>query len=114
MGEETPKEILIVGYLAILAMLTMLAWGAWGVMPNSIRYPLLYSFLTPAEFHNIQVDPKPHDCDWDYAPIGNKGCHYETNIACAKDAPLGKIGVEPEKCSTEAKYVYVLWRKVQD
>jgi hypothetical protein len=25
----------------------------------------------------VHVEPKPKDCDWGYAPVGNKGCAYK-------------------------------------
>jgi hypothetical protein len=29
---------------------------------------------------NITITGKPPDCDWGFAPLGNKGCHYEIEI----------------------------------
>jgi hypothetical protein len=41
-----------------------------------------YSFTDNADFKNITVDKRPSDCDFFYAPMGNKGCKYQkrTNV----------------------------------
>jgi hypothetical protein len=33
----------------------------------------------------IYLDPKPQDCDFWRAPVGNKGCHYQ-NVVIVRDA----------------------------
>ena len=54
---------------------------------------------------NVIIDPKPHGCDFDDAPLGNKHCHYE------------KV-VEPERAcpgpDCRVTGVYVSWRKVEE
>jgi hypothetical protein len=36
------------------------------------------------EDDQIQIDPQPHDCDYETAPMGKKWCHYSrTVIVCA-------------------------------
>ena len=54
---------------------------------------------------NVVVIPKPHDCDWTFAPLGNKGCHYVKQITDADghEAVIGKT-----------RYVFVAWQKVED
>jgi hypothetical protein len=46
------------------------------------------------------VEAKPIDCDYDYAPLGNKGCHYE-----ARETTYGE---------GSNKSVSVQWVKVKD
>ena len=33
----------------------------------------------------VYVDPRPHDCEWDKAPIGSKYCHFEKVISTDKN-----------------------------
>lgn len=53
----------------------------------------------------VFVQPKPHGCDFNDAPLGNKHCHYEKSVdvirAC--DRPDCKVTT-----------VYVSWRKVEE
>jgi hypothetical protein len=48
----------------------------------------------------IILDPKPHGCDFDDAPLGNKHCHCEKVVTPEKDSS-GKVTA-----------VYVYWNKV--
>jgi hypothetical protein len=54
---------------------------------------------------HVFVQPKPHGCDCDDAPLGNKHCHYEKHVeverACA--APDCRV-----------TSVYVSWNKVDE
>ncbi len=36
-----------------------------------------YSFRYSADLKNVTVDKRPLDCDFFYAPVGDKGCHYK-------------------------------------
>jgi hypothetical protein len=51
------------------------------------------------------VDPKPHDCDFDSTPVGDKYCAYET----VTDAEYEECG----KPQCGLKDVHVGWRKVE-
>jgi len=50
----------------------------------------------------VHVDPKPHDCEWGKAPIGNKYCHFEKTVSAVRDSQ-GKVMA-----------VYVGWEKKED
>lgn len=61
-----------------------------------------------AEKYNISVDRviiemKPHGCDFDDAPLGNKHCHYEKDVLPMRDCDACPV-----------KSVYVSWRKVEE
>src|SRR5215469_4914762 len=58
---------------------------------------------SPQQYQTL-VDPKPHDCDFDSAPVGEKYCDYET-ITNAEWEQCGK-----PQCGL--KDVHVSWRKV--
>jgi hypothetical protein len=49
------------------------------------------------------MDPKPHGCDFDDAPLGNKHCHYEKQVDAARAC---------SECPVTA--VYVSWRKIEE
>jgi hypothetical protein len=53
---------------------------------------------------HVIIFPKPHDCDWEHAPLGDKACHYEKHVELLDPIP----GYYPH---TE---VYVTWRRVED
>lgn len=69
-------------------------------------------FLTPEEQHLAQkyhvsqdavfVTPKPHGCDFEDAPPGNKHCHFDRKEEAMRD----------ERARVTA--VYVTWDKVQE
>jgi hypothetical protein len=80
----------------------------------SVIIGLIY-WLTPEqekladEYHiskqNVIVEPKPHGCDFDDAPLGNKHCHYE------KAVDVQRACGGPD-CKVTA--VYVSWRRVEE
>jgi hypothetical protein len=45
--------------------------------------PSVYSIKYAVD--KIYLDPKPPDCDFWHAPVGNKGCHYQ-NVVIVRDA----------------------------
>jgi hypothetical protein len=53
----------------------------------------------------VVIEPKPHGCDFDDAPLGNKHCHYE------KQVDVGRACGTP---SCKVTGVYVSWRKVEE
>ena len=72
-------------------------------------------WLTPekrqlAEEYNVPenavvIEPKPHGCDFNDAPLGNKHRHYEKIISAPKDC-------DGPDCHVKA--VFVSWQKVSD
>jgi hypothetical protein len=53
----------------------------------------------------IIIEPKPHGCDFDDAPLGNKHCHYEKAVDVERACP-------GPGCRVTA--VYESWRKVEE
>ena len=47
--------------------------------------PSVYSIKYAVSADKIYLDPKPPDCDFWHAPVGNKGCHYQ-NVVIVRDA----------------------------
>jgi hypothetical protein len=53
----------------------------------------------------VFVEAKPHGCDFDDAPLGNKHCRFEKVVDVERACP------EPD-CRVTG--VYVSWRKVEE
>jgi hypothetical protein len=72
-------------------------------------------WLTPEEqkladeYHvpkaSVVIESKPHGCDFDDAPLGNKHCHYDKVVLPERACGAPNCGV---------KSVYVSWRKVEE
>jgi hypothetical protein len=41
---------------------------------------------------------KPTDCDWGYAPLGDKGCHYEKKVTAYNSAGDAVAGDSSPEC----------------
>lgn len=89
--------------------------------------PWAYALVYNTDSSRVQILPKPADCDWDYAPLGRKGCHYEKEVSVPRystDTNTGRPLVTyddgktwnwlPEGQKPGPAQVYVTWRKVQD
>jgi hypothetical protein len=86
-------------------------WGILGFMGIAVLL-LLASWLRPEKdqlaerYHvapeNVFIEPKPHGCDFDDAPLGNKHCHFERQESTVKSN------------SGEITAVYVTWHKAND
>jgi hypothetical protein len=76
---------------------------------------LIVRWLTPekqklADEYNVSqdavfIEPKPHGCAFDDAPLGSKHCHYEKVIDTEKACPRADCPV---------KAVYVSWQKLAE
>lgn len=60
-------------FLPILAVLFL---GAWFCQRDRAGYAAQYHVRE----EHVHIEPKPRDCDFWYAPIGDKGCHYEQYV----------------------------------
>jgi hypothetical protein len=43
-----------------------------------------FAFQYGANFSDINKQDKPHDCDWFKSPIGDKECHFDTEVQTTK------------------------------
>lgn len=53
----------------------------------------------------VIIEPKPHGCDFDDAPLGNKHCHYEKSVDVQREC---------SRPDCQAVAVYVSWRKIEE
>jgi hypothetical protein len=101
----------------------LLRLALWGVLIAGVVY-LLAQFmapekhpdiLTPGKYQlalkynlledDVFMDPKPKDCDFTDASLGDKHCHYEQSLNVVRECLTPNCPV---------KRVYVSWRKVRD
>lgn len=73
----------------------------WSFFSPESWYQFRYSQEYNTDSSKVHVEPKPHDCDFDKAPFGNKECHFDKIVTVDKDAN-GKVSV------------YVGWQKVAE
>jgi hypothetical protein len=67
-------------------------------MPDKYAYSLQYE----VDLDSVFVEKKPKNCDWEHAPIGDKGCHYRKVVTPQKN--------EKDKVTS----VYVTWERVEE
>ena len=89
------------GFVKIAIILTSVLVMVRRLTPEKQQLAEQYHISKDAVF----IEPKPHGCDFDDAPLGNKHCHYEKVI----DADKACAGLD---CRVKA--VYVSWRKLSD
>ena len=58
-----------------------------------------YGMANHVVSRNVSLTPKPHDCEFLTAPIGEKHCHYEASVAVINNNP---------------KRIEIDWSKVDD
>lgn len=74
----------------------------WFLAPDSIRFPARYGMVFHVPYSHVHVANRPKDCDWDHAPIGDKGCSYEWHVSTQSNA------------RNRVTDVYIQWDKVQE
>jgi hypothetical protein len=72
--KKSAKDLIAVVVLLIIVGIVVWIWSAGGIFKTvlSLRFS-----VSP---ENISIEPKPHDCDYNRAPLGDKGCHYEPAV----------------------------------
>lgn len=117
----------------MLFVVVILAAGflLWWLLPDTWR--IKYAMRYMVDLGNITIESKPHDCDWDSAPLGSKHCHYEM-IDVAMNAKGQIVDGSHVKVSTDhnqisiddgetwhdaaadltSSKVHVGWRRVED
>lgn len=86
--------------LATVVIFFGLVWTYW-MMPEKQRLAEKYNVSQDKVF----IEPKPHGCDFDDAPLGNKHCHYEKVLETEKACPAPDCRVTG---------VYVSWHRLEE
>ena len=86
---------------AVLCVLGVISF----VSVYGVSYRGWIAFTNGVDVENVYIEPEPHDCDWDSAPLGSKHCHYQSHVIQTYgqgnhvDDRKIKIAVEWEKVS---------------
>jgi hypothetical protein len=112
-----------------LVILGVILWLVWVVfVPEPWRDTFNYSSQYHIQDDHIHFTPKPKDCDWGHAPIGDKACHYKKQIllGISRDTAQGRYMDEetyrkavtgkglydaPAPIVTD---VYIDWEKIEE
>jgi hypothetical protein len=79
-----------------------------------------YSVRYSANFNNITVEKRPLDCDFSYAPMGNKGCQYKKRTDIFGDEQRSALVRQATSQEQRQRYkqqpnsVRVYWEKEQE
>jgi hypothetical protein len=95
--KEFLGKLSIVAGLVVASLLVVEYW----FVPEKVR--LAKDYGVPQD--KVVIEPKPHGCDYDDAPLGNKHCHYEKIVDTEKACPA-------QDCRITR--VYVKWRRVEE
>jgi hypothetical protein len=93
----TKKSLSSDGLIGLAVMVCVLLFP-WSLL--SVRVVRMWRYNV--SWQNVHIDKTPRDCDWMYAPLGEKACHYEPEDHSVPDF------------NNRITEVYVSWRKVQD
>jgi hypothetical protein len=97
--------------------------AVWAFPESEWAYKLRYKNDPDLSGAQIIVMPKPHDCAWGTAPIGEKNCHYEKQVGTVRVRPGangGKVVSTDDGASWEATVpqdksgVIVTWTRIED
>ena len=99
--------------------LSVLAFAVWWMLPDNwqIKWQIKYAWEYSVDSDHVVIERKPHNCDWDSAPLGNKHCHYEAVVSTLNSA--GTVVESGGKQNTavgdqNVTKVHVDWQRVED
>ena len=121
-GREARRQLATVA--AIVALIWIGGYASVWLLPTSVwAYKWRYAFEDHLDGATVQVDPKPHDCEFLTAPIGSKHCDYESVVTTVRIS-VGQSGERlisyddgrtwQQGSSSARPAVFVTWRKVDD
>jgi hypothetical protein len=89
----------VLGWLSGLVLIAAIGFGVYYFffMPEKDRLSGRYN--VPIE--RVDAPPKPHGCDFDDAPLGNKHCHFEKHVyVFDRNNQVIEIDGNPRTCPT--------------
>jgi hypothetical protein len=92
-------------------------WGFVLVAIAACSYwlgPGVYSIKYAVSADKIYVDPKPADCDFWHAPVGNKQCHYQKVVIARHAKDMRKIHPGESDPNERFDSVLISWVKKSD
>jgi hypothetical protein len=94
----------------------IVAFIVWWLLPDSWRIKYASEYMIDS--HQVVIDHKPYDCDWDSAPLGSKHCHYAAIVTVYN--PYGHViegpGLDranPPSDQSPSK-VHVEWQRIEE
>jgi hypothetical protein len=126
---------IVLGTATVLLAIFAIFFASWKVLPwllpGDWRTKYAIEYLVNED--QVNVERKPHDCEWDSAPLGNKHCHYEALVAVynsdgkvidGTDAEVDPSGTEisydhkktwqVRPADQKATKVTVVWQRADD
>jgi len=95
--------------LFALVGLTILLLVLWWFLPDD--WPIKYAAEYIISTDQVMIERKPHNCDWDSAPLGNKHCHYKSIVTLYDSVGVvirnDNVNVTPTK-------IHVEWERVEE
>lgn len=104
--EGEPMRVLLYIFGFFFLIFLRFLFAGWVVKTNFNCAAFFYDMAYDSD--RVMIEPKPHDREWDAAPLGNKFCHYEKVL---------KVGETPNVKPGDFSHgppIWVGWRKVQD
>jgi len=106
--------------IVILCVMVYFIWD-WA-SDSKFRYAMQYNTSNS----QVTVQNKPENCDYNFAPIGNKGCHYAKEVEVimrSHDTKSNRRVISYDEGKTwnwddadtepQGTSVYVSWKKVE-
>jgi len=109
-GRGNLLRVVVAGILIVGVALLAIHYGVSGLFPtpgkhdqepSQYRLALKYNLT----MEQVVMDPKPVECDFSTAPLGDKHCHFEQSLNVVREC------LTPD---CRVKTVYVSWHKVRD
>ena len=94
---------MLIGRAAIV--LTVVLAGFYGIAMGGMYLfsPRgYYSEVYGTPLQNVTIADKPRDCQFDWSPLGVKGCHYEKVVSVFKDSDGQRLVVVGWNRQTDA------------
>lgn len=98
----------------------VIVWWLWESWDNRLSYSVHYN----VPMASVEVAPRPHDCEWGSAPLGDKHCKYKELVSAVRvkksgDGKWSYVSYDEGKTwvnneSHIQPSVWVSWTKVEE
>jgi len=109
-------KTILFAVLKWLFIITAFLLAVWWVIPDD--WPIKYACEYALDTAHVVIERKPHNCDWDSAPLGSKHCHYGAIVSVYNRYGQVIEGPGVEKTDPpgdpNAAKVHVEWGRLDD
>jgi len=90
MNNDFKSYFVVVCTIIVIPVVLFMILGSHitSIFPES---PWAYALQYNTQSEYVVIDPKPHDCEFDKAPIGNKYCRFEKTVTTERKATAGWV-----------------------